>query len=99
MMEPLAVAWHGVKRSGFQPGDKCLVLGSGPVSATTIRRSLPELTVTHSQIGLMVLKVLRYAVSGYPCSRVATYLPVYRQGPWSRMGRSVRALDGPSQDG
>ena len=33
MMEPLAVAWHGVKRSGFNPGDKCLVLGSGPVSA------------------------------------------------------------------
>ena len=35
MMEPLAVAWHGVKRSTFKEGDKCLVLGSGPVRTAT----------------------------------------------------------------
>ena len=31
LMEPLAVAWHSVKRSNLQPGDRALVLGAGPV--------------------------------------------------------------------
>ena len=31
LMEPLAVAWHAVKRSNLQPGDRALVLGAGPV--------------------------------------------------------------------
>ncbi len=31
IIEPLAVALHGVKLSGLQPGDKVLVLGAGPI--------------------------------------------------------------------
>ncbi|KAJ3554046.1 hypothetical protein NM688_g3309 [Phlebia brevispora] len=37
MMEPLAVAWHGVKRSAFKPGDKCLVMGSGPIGLMVLK--------------------------------------------------------------
>ena len=31
LMEPLAVAWHAVKKSNIKAGDKVLVLGGGPV--------------------------------------------------------------------
>lgn len=31
IIEPLAVALHGVKLSGLEPGDKVLVLGAGPI--------------------------------------------------------------------
>ncbi|KIP10750.1 hypothetical protein PHLGIDRAFT_125272 [Phlebiopsis gigantea 11061_1 CR5-6] len=31
LVEPLAIAWHAVKRSAFRPGDKCLIMGSGPI--------------------------------------------------------------------
>jgi len=31
IIEPLAVALHGVKLSGLKPGDKVLVLGAGPI--------------------------------------------------------------------
>lgn len=31
-VEPLAVAWYAIKRSGFTKGQTALVLGSGPVS-------------------------------------------------------------------
>jgi (R,R)-butanediol dehydrogenase/meso-butanediol dehydrogenase/diacetyl reductase len=31
IIEPLAVALHGVARSGLKPGDKVLVLGAGPI--------------------------------------------------------------------
>lgn len=31
IIEPLAVALHGVARSGLRPGDKVLVLGAGPI--------------------------------------------------------------------
>ena len=31
LMEPLAVAWHAVKKSNIKVGDKVLVLGGGPV--------------------------------------------------------------------
>lgn len=60
MMEPLAVAWHGVKRSAFKPGDKCLVLGSGPVSRFHTSVSYTLHNLTPAQIGLLVLKVLKY---------------------------------------
>ena len=36
LMEPLAVAWHAVKRSNMKPGDKVLILGAGPVSRTRV---------------------------------------------------------------
>ncbi|KAJ3503675.1 hypothetical protein NLJ89_g8328 [Agrocybe chaxingu] len=31
MIEPLAVAWHAVKRSGFKPGQSVLIVGAGPI--------------------------------------------------------------------
>lgn len=31
IIEPLAVALHGVNLSGFRPGDKVLILGAGPI--------------------------------------------------------------------
>lgn len=37
MVEPLSVAWHAVKRSAFKPGDKCLIMGSGPVCGVAWR--------------------------------------------------------------
>ncbi|KAL4862501.1 hypothetical protein BDV12DRAFT_190381 [Aspergillus spectabilis] len=31
LMEPLAVAWHCIRTSGFQPGQTALILGAGPI--------------------------------------------------------------------
>ncbi|KAL3462130.1 GroES-like protein [Aspergillus heterothallicus] len=31
LLEPLAVAWHAIRLSGFQPGQNALVLGAGPI--------------------------------------------------------------------
>jgi (R,R)-butanediol dehydrogenase/meso-butanediol dehydrogenase/diacetyl reductase len=31
LVEPMAVAWHGVARSGAQPGGTALVVGAGPI--------------------------------------------------------------------
>ena len=30
-LEPLAVAWYGVKKSGFKKGQTALITGAGPV--------------------------------------------------------------------
>jgi hypothetical protein len=30
-LEPLAVAWYGVKKSGFEKGQTALITGAGPV--------------------------------------------------------------------
>ncbi|KQZ29117.1 zinc-binding dehydrogenase [Caulobacter sp. Root1472] len=35
LVEPLAVALHGVVRSGLRPGDKAVVLGAGPIGLAT----------------------------------------------------------------
>lgn len=32
-IEPIAVAWHAVKRANFNEGDTAVILGGGPVSA------------------------------------------------------------------
>jgi len=37
MIEPLAVAWHATRIGGVKKGDKCLVIGSGPIGAFVIR--------------------------------------------------------------
>ncbi|KAI0366540.1 alcohol dehydrogenase GroES domain protein [Pilatotrama ljubarskyi] len=37
LMEPLAVAWHAVKRSNIKAGDKVLVLGAGPIGLLAAR--------------------------------------------------------------
>jgi (R,R)-butanediol dehydrogenase / meso-butanediol dehydrogenase / diacetyl reductase len=36
LVEPLAVAWHMVHTSGFQPGQDALVLGAGPIGLGTL---------------------------------------------------------------
>ncbi|RDX52373.1 alcohol dehydrogenase GroES domain protein [Lentinus brumalis] len=37
LMEPLAVAWHAVKRSNIKGGDHVLILGAGPIGLLTLR--------------------------------------------------------------
>jgi len=37
LVEPLAVAWHGVRTSKIQKGQTALVQGAGPIGAATIR--------------------------------------------------------------
>jgi threonine dehydrogenase-like Zn-dependent dehydrogenase len=36
LAEPLAVALHGITRSGARPGDRVLVIGAGPIGALSI---------------------------------------------------------------
>ena len=36
LVEPMAVAWHAVKLSGFNPGDDALVLGAGPIGLAIV---------------------------------------------------------------
>jgi len=47
LVEPLAVAWHAVRISGLKPGQSALVMGAGPIGASTIRslRALGAKTV------------------------------------------------------
>lgn len=37
LVEPLAVAWHAVERSGFAPGGTALVMGAGPIGLAVIQ--------------------------------------------------------------
>jgi (R,R)-butanediol dehydrogenase/meso-butanediol dehydrogenase/diacetyl reductase len=36
LAEPLAVALHGITRSGIAPGDSAMVIGAGPIGALTV---------------------------------------------------------------
>jgi threonine dehydrogenase-like Zn-dependent dehydrogenase len=36
LAEPLAVALHGITRSGIAPGDRAMVIGAGPIGALTL---------------------------------------------------------------
>lgn len=36
LTQPLAVSWHAVRLSSFQPGQSALILGGGPIGLTTI---------------------------------------------------------------
>jgi threonine dehydrogenase-like Zn-dependent dehydrogenase len=36
LAEPLAVALHGITRSGIRPGDTVMVMGAGPIGALTV---------------------------------------------------------------
>ena len=36
LAEPLAVALHGITRSGARPGDRAMVFGAGPIGALTV---------------------------------------------------------------
>jgi len=51
-IEPLAVAWHAVKRSGFTPGNSALILGAGPIGLfllKVIKSFDPSATVITSE--------------------------------------------------
>jgi (R,R)-butanediol dehydrogenase/meso-butanediol dehydrogenase/diacetyl reductase len=37
MVEPLSVAWFGVKRTQFQKGQTALVIGAGPIGLFTVK--------------------------------------------------------------
>ena len=93
MMEPLAVAWHGVKRSGFQPGDKCLVLGSGPVSAdtTALANSAHAPPCADWPYGPEGSQVRRIGLTSDNESELI-FPRGTCQGSRSRMGRGLRAL-------
>lgn len=36
LVEPLSVAWHGVVRSGIQPGQSAVVVGTGPIGIAAV---------------------------------------------------------------
>lgn len=36
LIEPLAVAWHAMTRSGFRPGQAALVIGAGPIGLALV---------------------------------------------------------------
>lgn len=37
LVEPLAVGWHAVSASPIEPGDRCLVMGGGPIGLAVIQ--------------------------------------------------------------
>ena len=53
LTEPLAVAVHGITRSGAQPGDRVLVTGGGPIGLLTVAalkaRGITDVTVSEPQ--------------------------------------------------
>ena len=40
LVEPLAVALHGIRRSRIKPGDRALVMGAGPIGLLTLQCAL-----------------------------------------------------------
>jgi L-iditol 2-dehydrogenase len=49
LAEPLAVALHGITRSGVKPGDRTMVFGAGPIGALTIA-ALRTLGIEHISV-------------------------------------------------
>ncbi|KAE9984413.1 hypothetical protein BLS_002444 [Venturia inaequalis] len=42
LIEPLAVAWHAVNMSGFEPGQSVLILGGGPIGLAVLQTLLAK---------------------------------------------------------
>jgi threonine dehydrogenase-like Zn-dependent dehydrogenase len=42
LIEPLAVAFHAVRRAGLRPGQKVLVIGGGPIGQSVVLAALQE---------------------------------------------------------
>lgn len=54
LVEPLAVALHGVRLSGAQPGDRVTIVGAGPIALSTLTwlraRGVDDVTVVASSV-------------------------------------------------
>ena len=59
LAEPLAVALHGITRSGVAPGDRAMVFGAGPIGALTIAAlramGVDDVTVVEPSAGRQAL--------------------------------------------
>jgi threonine dehydrogenase-like Zn-dependent dehydrogenase len=55
LAEPLAVALHGITRSGVAPGDRVMVIGAGPIGALTVAAlkamDVHDITVVEPAVG------------------------------------------------
>ncbi len=55
LAEPLAVALHGITRSGVAPGDRVMVMGAGPIGALTVAalkaKGIVDITVVEPHAG------------------------------------------------
>lgn len=85
IVEPLAVALHGVAMSGLKPGDKVLILGAGPIG----------LAVAFWARRLGAARVVLQDIADHQQERAldmgATGFVVDRDDP---IGSAIRALDG-----
>ena len=59
LAEPLAVALHGITRSGIAPGDTAMVIGAGPIGALTVAAlrvmGIDQITVVEPSEGRQAL--------------------------------------------
>jgi threonine dehydrogenase-like Zn-dependent dehydrogenase len=59
LAEPLAVALHGITRSGVAPGDRVMVFGAGPIGALTVAalkaKGVTDVTVVEPHPGRQAL--------------------------------------------
>jgi threonine dehydrogenase-like Zn-dependent dehydrogenase len=59
LAEPLAVALHGITRSGVVPGDRVMVIGAGPIGALTVAalraQGIDDITVVEPSEGRKAL--------------------------------------------
>ena len=70
IVEPLAVALHGVRLSGLKPGDRVLVLGAGPIGLAVAfwARRLGAQTVVVQDINLFQeARALSMGATGFVC--------------------------------
>jgi (R,R)-butanediol dehydrogenase/meso-butanediol dehydrogenase/diacetyl reductase len=91
LAEPLAVALHGITRSGIGPGDAAMVFGAGPIGALTIAALVAD------GVGPVVVvepgEQRRRLAADLGASEVLhpTELETYR--PWGPERQSPRAVD------
>jgi len=72
IVEPLAVALHGVQLSGLRPGDRVLVLGAGPIGLSVAfwARRLGAQTVVVQDINqFQETRALSMGATGFVCDR------------------------------
>ncbi|HUY21785.1 MAG TPA: alcohol dehydrogenase catalytic domain-containing protein [Acidimicrobiales bacterium] len=91
LAEPLAVALHGITRSGIAPGDAAMVFGAGPIGALTIAALVAE------GIGPVVVvepgERRRQLAEDLGASEVLDPADVETYPPWEPERQSPRAVD------